>query len=51
LPHKRGRDRIDMKKDNSVIGDTSTSGISIGDSAQFNDRIQIAPTKSQTAGG
>jgi len=43
------RDRVDVKKDGSVIGDTSTSRIGIEDSAQFKGRIEIDPTKSQTA--
>jgi len=50
LPHKRGRDRIDIKKDNSVIGDTSTSRISIEGATQFNRRIEIDPGQIRTAG-
>jgi len=43
------RDRVDVKKDGSVIGDTSTSRISIEDSTQFKGRIEIDPSKSQIA--
>ena len=44
------RDRVDVKNDISVIVDTSAARISIEDGGQFNDRIEIDPTKSQTAG-
>jgi hypothetical protein len=50
LPHERARDRIDIKKDNLVIVDDYAARISIEDSAQFYDRIEIDPTKSQIAG-
>ncbi len=43
------RDRVDVKKDGSVIGDISTARISIEDGAQFKGRIEIDPTKSQAA--
>ena len=40
------RDRVDVKKEGSVIGDTSTPCIGIEDGAQFKGRIEIDPTKS-----
>ena len=40
-------DRVDIKKDGSVIGDISTARISIEDGAHFKGRIEIDPTKSQ----
>ena len=43
------RDRVDVKKDGSVIGDISTAKISIEDGAQFKGRIEIDPSKSQAA--
>ena len=43
------RDRVDVKKDGSVIGDISTARISIEDGAQFKGRIEIDPTKAQAA--
>ncbi len=43
------RDRVDVKKDGSVIGDISTARISIEDGAHFKGRIEIDPTKSQAA--
>jgi cytoskeletal protein CcmA (bactofilin family) len=43
------RDRVDVKTDGSVIGDISTARISIEDGAHFKGRIEIDPTKSQTA--
>ncbi len=43
------RDRVDVKKDGSVVGDISTARISIEDGAQFKGRIEIDPTKSQAA--
>jgi cytoskeletal protein CcmA (bactofilin family) len=43
------RDRVDVKSDGSIIGDISTARISIEDGAQFKGRIEIDPTKSQTA--
>ena len=42
-------DRVDIKKDGSVIGDISTARISIEDGAHFKGRIEIDPTKSQAA--
>src|SRR5882724_8818442 len=48
---ERARDRVDVKKDRSVIGDTSTSRISIEESTQFKGGIEIDPTESQTAAG
>ncbi len=44
------RDRVDIKKDNLVIVDTCAARISIEDGSQFDDRIEIDPTKSQIAG-
>ena len=41
-------DRVDIKKDGSVIGDISTARISIEDGAHFKGRIEIDPTKSRT---
>lgn len=49
LPHEHARDRVDVKKDSSFIGDISTARIGIEDGAQFKGRIEIDPTKSQTA--
>jgi cytoskeletal protein CcmA (bactofilin family) len=40
-------DRVDIKKDGSVIGDVSTARISIEDGAHFKGRIEIDPTKSR----
>ena len=40
-------DRVDIKKDGSVIGDISTARISIEDGAHFKGRIEIDPTKSR----
>ena len=45
------RDRVDIKTDGSVVGDISTSRISIEDGAQFKGRIEIDPGKSQAAAG
>ena len=45
------RDRVDIKTDGSVIGDISTSRISIEDGAHFKGRIEIDPAKSQAAAG
>ena len=45
----RARDRVDVKKDGSVVGDISTARISIEDGAQFKGRIEIDPSKSQAA--
>ena len=43
------RDRVDVKKDGSVVGDIATARISIEDGAQFKGRIEIDPTKAQAA--
>jgi len=43
------RERVDVKTDGSIIGDISTARISIEDGAHFKGRIEIDPTKSQTA--
>jgi cytoskeletal protein CcmA (bactofilin family) len=43
------RDRVDVKKDGSVVGDISTARITIEDGAQFKGRIEIDPSKSQAA--
>ena len=40
-------DRVDIKKDGSIIGDISTARISIEDGAHFKGRIEIDPTKSR----
>lgn len=40
------RDRVDVKRDGSIIGDISTARISIEDGAHFKGRIEIDPTKS-----
>jgi len=40
-------DRVDIKTDGSVIGDISTSRISIEDGAHFKGRIEIDPAKFQ----
>jgi cytoskeletal protein CcmA (bactofilin family) len=40
-------DRVDIKKDGSVIGDISTARISIEDGAHFKGRIEIDPAKSR----
>jgi cytoskeletal protein CcmA (bactofilin family) len=42
-------DRVDIKKDGSVIGDISAARISIEDGAHFKGRIEIDPTKSRAA--
>lgn len=43
------RDRVDVKRDGSIVGDISTARISIEDGAQFKGRIEIDPAKSQAA--
>ncbi|HTQ62657.1 MAG TPA: polymer-forming cytoskeletal protein [Candidatus Solibacter sp.] len=43
--------RVDIKTDGSVIGDISTSRISIEDGAHFKGRIEIDPAKAQAAAG
>ncbi|MFI5059590.1 MAG: polymer-forming cytoskeletal protein [Candidatus Acidiferrales bacterium] len=45
----RARDRVDVKKDGSVVGDISTARITIEDGAQFKGRIEIDPSKSSAA--
>ena len=42
------RERVDIKKDGSVIGDIATARISIEDGAHFKGRIEIDPTKAQS---
>jgi cytoskeletal protein CcmA (bactofilin family) len=42
-------ERVDIKTDGSVVGDISTSRISIEDGAHFKGRIEIDPAKSQSA--
>jgi cytoskeletal protein CcmA (bactofilin family) len=42
----QARNRVDIKKDGSVIGDVSTARISIEDGAHFKGRIDIDPAKS-----
>jgi cytoskeletal protein CcmA (bactofilin family) len=41
----QARDRVDIKKDGSVVGDITTVRISIEDGAHFKGRIEIDPTK------
>ncbi|MGB7284109.1 MAG: polymer-forming cytoskeletal protein [Candidatus Acidiferrum sp.] len=43
--------RVDIKTEGSVIGDISTSRISIEDGAHFKGRIEIDPAKSRAAAG
>ena len=43
------RDRVDVRKDGSVVGDISTARITIEDGAQFKGRIEIDPSKAPTA--
>ena len=45
--HSRGR--VDIKKDGSIIGDIASARISIEDGAHFKGRIEIDPTKTQSA--
>jgi cytoskeletal protein CcmA (bactofilin family) len=42
----QARNRVDIKRDGSVIGDISTARISIEDGAHFKGRIEIDPAKS-----
>jgi cytoskeletal protein CcmA (bactofilin family) len=44
----RARDRVEINKDGSVIGDITTARISIEDGAHFKGRIEIARPKPQT---
>jgi cytoskeletal protein CcmA (bactofilin family) len=43
------RDRVDVRKDGSVVGDISTARITIEDGAQFKGRIEIDPSKAPAA--
>jgi cytoskeletal protein CcmA (bactofilin family) len=45
----RARERVDVKKDGSVVGDIATARITIEDGAQFKGRIEIDPSKSSAA--
>jgi len=45
----RASDRVEIKKDGSVIGDITTSRISIEDGAYFKGRIEIDRPKHQSA--
>jgi cytoskeletal protein CcmA (bactofilin family) len=45
--HSRGH--VDIKKDGSITGDISSARISIEDGAHFKGRIEIDPTKTQSA--
>src|SRR5271155_3337185 len=45
----RASDRVEIKKDGSVIGDITTSRISIEDGAYFKGRIEIERAKHQSA--
>ncbi|HXZ13006.1 MAG TPA: polymer-forming cytoskeletal protein [Candidatus Sulfotelmatobacter sp.] len=42
----RARDRVEIKKDGSVVGDITTARISIEDGAYFKGRIEIERAKS-----
>jgi cytoskeletal protein CcmA (bactofilin family) len=44
----RARDRVEIKKDGSVVGDITTARISIEDGADFKGRIEIDRPKPQT---
>ena len=44
----RARDRVEIKKDGQVIGDISTSRISIEDGAYFKGRIEIERAQSSS---
>jgi cytoskeletal protein CcmA (bactofilin family) len=44
----RARDRVEIKKDGSVIGDITTARISVEDGAYFKGRIEIDRPKSQS---
>ena len=43
------RDRVDVRKDGSVVGDIATARITIEDGAQFKGRIEIDPSKAHAA--
>ena len=45
----RARDRVEIRKDGSVIGDIAAARISIEDGAYFKGRIEIDRPKAQTA--
>ncbi len=45
----RARDRVEIRKDGSVIGDIAAARISIEDGAYFKGRIEIDRPKPQTA--
>jgi cytoskeletal protein CcmA (bactofilin family) len=45
----RAQDRVEIKKDGSVLGDISTSRISIEDGAYFKGRIEIERSKVSVA--
>ena len=47
----RARDRIEIKKDGSVIGDLTTARIMIEDGAYFKGSIEIDRKGSESAGG
>jgi cytoskeletal protein CcmA (bactofilin family) len=44
----RARDRVEIKKDGSVIGDVRTTRVSIEDGADFKGRMEIDHPKPQT---
>jgi len=46
----RARDRIEIKKDGSVVGDLTTARIMIEDGAYFKGSIEIDRTSSSTSG-
>jgi cytoskeletal protein CcmA (bactofilin family) len=45
----RAQDRVEIKKDGSVLGDITTARISIEDGAYFKGRIEIERSKSSSA--
>lgn len=45
--HARGR--VDIRREGSIIGNISSARISIEDGAHFKGRIEIDPTKTQSA--
>jgi cytoskeletal protein CcmA (bactofilin family) len=47
----RVRDRVEIKKDGSVIGDITTTRVSIEDGADFKGRMEIDRPKPQTDAG
>jgi cytoskeletal protein CcmA (bactofilin family) len=46
----RAQDRVEIKKDGSVLGDITTARISIEDGAYFKGRIEIERSKAPVAG-